>query len=318
MSAILAIGTTNGVYVLAENPGEWKMLGQGLLGRPVHTLAATPQAQLWAGTAATGLFVTSNLEDWQPVVSDLSGKGVHSIVFHPKQRGVMLCGSAPASLWLSLDAGKSFRELPALRQHPSATHWSYPEPPYRSRLQRLYLHPHDLDVVYASILTGGFYLSGDVGQSWQDRSKGLGRVVHDLQGHAMLPGRLYACGPTGFYVTENLGEAWIERSQGLAYLHTGALAVHPEEPNVVYLSSHRGPAGGGGIYRSANAGQKWEACSGLPFAADLRYTCMAVSHSHFFVATNTGDIFLSRDLGSTWGKIRTALPPIQCLTLLMT
>lgn len=318
MSAVLAIGTAKGAFVLAETPDEWKLIGQGLTGLHVNCLQSTTDAQLWAGTAANGLSYTANLEDWHPVVNDLSGRGIYSMVFHPKQPKVILCGTAPASLFLSLDRGREFQELPALRKHPSSDKWSYPEAPYRSRLHRLNLHPHDLDVVYAAVLSGGFYLSGDVGQTWQERSKGLGRVVTDLQGHALLPGRLYACSPIGFYVTENLGEEWMERNHGLAYLNTGVLAVHPEEPNVVFLSSHNSAEGGGTVYRSSNAGQRWEACEGLPFAAKLRYTAMAITHDRFMVANNHGDIFLSRDLGSTWGKIRTALPPVTCLKLITT
>lgn len=315
MSAILSIGTSNGVFVLGETPGEWKLMGQGLTGRSITCVQPGAEGQLWVGTEKSGLHYTSDMENWQPAVNELSGTGIYSLVFHPKQSKVMLCGTAPASLHLSLDGGKKFQELPSLRQHPSASNWSYPEPPYRSRLHRLFLHPTDLDVVCAAVVSGGFYLSGDVGQSWHERSKGLGRVIHDLAGHPLLPGRLYACSPIGFYLTEDLGESWHERSQGLAYLHTGCLAVHPEEPNIVFLASHRNAQGGGAIYRSPNAGQRWESCEGLPFAADLRFTCMAIQGSYFAVATNKGELFMSRDLGSTWGKIRTGMSPISCLSL---
>lgn len=317
MSAVLAIGTTQGVYILAESPGDWKLLGQGLIGRHIHCLQATADGTLWAGTESTGLYTSKNLEEWHPLVNDLSGKGIHSILFHPKESSVMLCGTAPASLYLSLDRGKNFQELPALRQHPGSQHWGYPEPPYRSRLHRLALHPTDMDVIYAGVLSGGFYLSGDVGQSWQERTKGLGRLVHDLCGHPLLPGRIYACSPVGFYVSENLGEAWVERNHGLAYLHTGVLAVHPDEPNVVFLSSHRSAQGGGTVYRSPNAGQRWEACSGLPFAADIRFGAMVMRGDSLVVGSSQGDIFLSRDLGTTWRKIRAAMPPITCLTLIL-
>lgn len=316
MSAILSIGTNNGVYVLGETPGEWKLMGEGLYGRQVTCLQPSDSGQLWVGTAQSGLHLSKDLESFSPVFNDLSGHGIYSLVFHPKQSSVILCGTAPASLHLSLDSGKKFQELSALRHHPSASKWSYPDPPYRARLHRLFLHPTDLDVICAAVLGGGFYLSGDVGQSWHERSKGLGRLVHDLQGHPLLPGRLYACSPIGFYVTEDLGESWQERNHGLAYLHTGCLAVHPEEPNIVFLSAHRNAQGGGAVYRSPNAGQRWESCEGLPFSADLRFPCMAIRGSYFVVASSSGDLFLSRDLGSTWGKIRTGLPPISCLSLI--
>ena len=147
MSAILSIGTSNGVFVLGETPAEWKLMGQGLTGRPVTCIQPASDGQLWVGTSQGGLYSSKDIENWAPVVNELSGMGIYSLIFHPKQAQVLLCGTAPASLYLSLDGGKKFQELPALKQHPSASNWSYPEPPYRSRLHRLFLHPTDLDVV---------------------------------------------------------------------------------------------------------------------------------------------------------------------------
>lgn len=319
MSAMIAVGTTQGVYVLNESGSEWKLLGQGLMGRCVRCLKMSPstsQPTLWAGLDQNGLASTSNLEEWHPAVNNLSGMGVHSLVFHPRQKSVMLVGTAPAALYLSLDGGQTFEEMPAFRKHPGASNWSYPEAPYRSRLHRLFLHPQDLDVVCAGVLSGGFYLSGDVGRSWQERNGRLGRQVHDLAQHPLLPGRLYGCSAIGFYVSENLGEQWVERNHGLAYLHTSVLAVHPDEPNLVFLGAHRNAAGGGSVFRTSDAGLRWQACEGLPFQPDLRYTAMALKGQTLMVGTSQGELFMSRDLGTTWGKIRSAMPPITCLSLI--
>ena len=308
------MGTQQGVFVLAEGDEEWKLLGRGLGTRPIHCLSNDSQGLL-AGTSA-GLARSSNLEEWSSLVNEVGALGVYSLAFHPQQSSVVLCGTSPANLWLSLDHGQNFQELSALRKHPGASHWSFPEAPYRPRLVRVFLHPRDLDVVCAAVHSGGFYLSGDIGQSWHERIDGLGRQIHDLCQHKLLPGRLYACGPVGFYLSENLGEVWENRTQGLAYLHSTCLTVHPEEPNVVFLASHRGAQGGGTLYRTSNAGARWEACTGLPFRPDLRFTAVAISEQLLVVATSAGEVFCSRDLGSSWSKIRSNLPSINCLHLI--
>jgi hypothetical protein len=314
MPAILALGTQQGVYVLTEGDGEWKLLGRGLSNRAIHCLASNSQGIL-AGTPA-GLFRSSNLEEWQPLINEVGALGIHSLAVHPQQPSVLLCGTSPAGLWLSVDHGQSFQELAALKRHPGSSHWTFPEAPYRSRLVRLFLHPTDAEVICAGVHTGGFYLSGDVGQSWHERTAVIGRQIHDLCQHPLLPGRLYGCTPVGFFLSENLGEAWESRNQGLAYLYSTCLAVHPEEPNVVFLASHRNAQGGGAIYRSSSAGTRWEACSGLPFKPDMRYTAMVTNDHLLVVGTSAGEVFCSRDLGGTWSKVRSNLPPIQSLHLI--
>lgn len=291
-------------------------MGRGLPFYEVTCLQRHPKGHWMAGTANNGIQVSETGVEWHPLANDLSGKGVYSLAFHPQQPEVVLCGTAPASLQLSLDGGKSFQELGALKRHPGSTHWGFPEPPYRSRLSRLFLHPRDPNVLLVGIHSGGVYLSGDVGHSWQERSKGLGRVVHDLQLHPEAPGRLYGCSPIGFFLSEDLGEQWQERNAGLAYLNSGCLGVLPSDPDVVFLTSHQTSRGGGTVYRSQNAGQRWEACAGLPFGSDLRYTALALHSQSILVGSSGGEVFWSGNLGTTWEKIRSNLPPVTTLRFL--
>ncbi len=313
MSEVVAIGTQRGVFLLSEVGPEWTLVGQGLSQFEVTCLRVTANSRLLAGTSGNGISYSDDHVEWRPLANSLSGRGVYSLELHPEQAEVMLAGTAPASLQLSLDSGQNFQELETLRKHPSASNWSYPEPPYRSRLLRLYLHPKDSNVFLAAVQTGGVYVSGDVGQSWHERSKGLGRTIHDLQIHPEAPGRLYAAGPIGFYLSENLGESWQERNSGLAYLHTGALAVYPDDPDILFLSSHHNARGGCALYRSSNGGQSWQACAGLPFESHLRFTCLASKAGYVMMGCSDGGLFLSRDLGVTWGKVRSNLPPLTCL-----
>ena len=313
MSEQIAVGTIHGVYVLEAQGREWKIVGQGLLGKRINCLAPT-SGRLWAGIANNGLASSQDLRDWHPAVNSLSGISVSSITTHPEQASVLLCGASPVALHLSFDHGQNFQELPSLRQHPGSSHWSHPAPPYRSRLQRLYLHPRDANVLVAGICTGGVYLSGDVGQSWHERIQGVGRQIHDLALHAETPSRLYAATPIGFYLSDDMGEHWQERNHGLAYLHTGALAVHPENPDILFLTAHRNAQGGGAVYRSSNGGQRWEVCEGIPFKPSDRYDAMIISGNSLVVGNQSGEVYLSRDLGSTWGKIRSALPSVTCLS----
>lgn len=314
MASVLVIGTTRGVFALREDEAEWKLLGQGLPNRSIECLELGPDG-IWAGTSGNGMARSSNLEEWQPLVNELSGRGVHAILFHPEQPGIGLYGTAPAGLHLGVNSGMSIQELPALKQHPGSSHWTYPSAPYRSRLHRLFLHPRDSNVIVVGILSGGVYLSADVGQSWHERVSGVGRHILDLHLHPAAPARLYATTPIGYFVSENLGEEWVECNSGLAYTYANSLALYPGEPDVAFLASHRTAQGGGGIYRTQNAGKRWEPCAGLPFQADLLYTSVIVSHNQLLVGTNRGDVYLSRDLGTTWGKIRAALPPITCMKL---
>lgn len=316
MNTSLAIGTAQGVYVLREDGTDWKLVGQGMSGRSVTCVTVAPDGSWWAGSAANGLArSTDGGATWSALSNNLSGHAIYSLAFHPAQAGCLLVGTSPAALHLSLDNGASFSELNALRAHPGADNWSYPSAPYRSRLSRLFLHPGDPNVLLAAVCTGGIYLSGDVGSSWHERQGSAGRAVTELLLHAQAPSRLVAGTPIGCFVSDNLGESWEERNSGLPATYVSAGVAFPDHPDVLFLAVHRNAAGGGSVYRSSDAGKRWEPCAGLPYAPDMAFTSLACSSGCLVAGSNRGELFASRDLGTTWGKIRSAMPAVQCVSL---
>ena len=61
----------------------------------------------------------------------MTSKDVYSLAAIEQNGGVMLyAGTQPASLFRSRDLGRNWVELPALRQVPSAKHWTFPAPPH--------------------------------------------------------------------------------------------------------------------------------------------------------------------------------------------
>ena len=52
-------------------------------------------------------------------------------------------GMQPAHLYYSDDLGKSWTELPGLRQVPGVEKWTFPGPPHQAHAKSITFHPND-------------------------------------------------------------------------------------------------------------------------------------------------------------------------------
>ncbi len=132
--------------------------------------------------------------------------------------------------------------------------------------------------------------------------------------------RRYYMGTTGggVWQTDNMGISWRNISDGFLGTHTiGAIAVAPDDPNVVYVGTGehavRGVMthSGDGVYRSTDAGKTW-ARAGLEAT---RHIARIVVHPKdpdvlFVAAQGTlyapsaeRGVFKSADGGATWRKV---------------
>lgn len=83
---------------------------------------------------------------------------------------------------------------------------------------------------------------------------------------------------------------------GLPTGTVNGFAVHPSNPKTTYVAMRDG------IFRSEDAGQRW---SRAPGPANVAAVVVDPKRpSEVYAATMTGQIFLSRDGGVTWGAQR--------------
>ncbi len=129
--------------------------------------------------------------------------------------------------------------------------------------------------VHAGVADLGYFRSDDGGETFPlwGRLRGIGNNIKHIAVCARRPDRLYAVGPARWHWHANQvfrsddgGLAWRRPAQrGLPSLaddggaRCNTIAVHPGKPDEVYLAVSGAVApGGGGVYRSFNAGDDWE------------------------------------------------------------
>ncbi len=257
------------------------------------------------------------------------------------------CGVEPASLFRSRDAGDSWEMVESISNHPHARQW-------QPGAGGLCLHTiwRNGRRMHLGISTGGHYLSEDGGKTFRAANVGVGagfqpdpypefgQCVHKIVGHPAVPGRLYMQnhggwakwdgpgGPRpdiGVLRSDDHGLTWTSIAKGLPSDFGFPIAVHPHDPDTVYvlpLEPSTRTAGGGApaVYRSENAGASWKRLGrGLP-KKDSFFTVQrdamdidSLRSPALYFGSTTGQLWMGKDGGEDWTCLFDALPPIHCV-----
>ena len=133
--------------------------------------------------------------------------------------------------------------------------------------------PVDQSVFYFGACAGGVWRTDDAGLYWENISDGQfttaaigalavapsdGNVIYAGTGETTI--RIDVTHGDGLYRSTDGGKHW--RNMGLKESrHIGAIAVHPDDPDLVYVAAlgHASkPNPERGVYRSADGGETWE------------------------------------------------------------
>ncbi len=319
MSIVLGVGTDNGVLVLAPGgpSAHWQLIAQGLYGRKIVTLARHPAGMIYAGAANGTVYRSRDLENWEPLFDGLTYTSVHSLAIDPTNPSHMYAGTAPATLFRSVDEGRNWATIDAFRQVPGASSWSNSSPPYMPRLCSIQIHPIRPELVVAVVNTGGVLVSPDTGQSWFERHQGLSRDVTAVAHCAQHPARIFATCGIGFFRSDNLGSTWMHRMSGLPYMFTKALALDEDDPDRLMLGVNRTREGGPTMFRSYSGGLSWEICpSNLNHQPKHSVTAMCAGPAGcFFAGTDGGELYGTFNFGDLWGKLRPTMGAIRALSV---
>ncbi len=241
-------------------------------------------------------------------------------------------GAEDAALFKTTDGGKTWPELAALRQHPSAPTW-HPGAGGLG-LHTIVLHPTDPNRIFIAISAAGAFRTDDGGQSWLPINQGLhseyipeaeaetGHCVHRIAMHPSRPDTLFMQKHWDVLRTDNAGAEWREISGNLPTDFGFPIIVNTHEPNTVYVvpiksdGEHYPPEGKLRVYRSKTGGDEWqELGKGLPDESyvNVLREAMAVDELDgcgVYFGTTGGDVYCSPDGGESWSAIAAHLPSV--------
>ena len=180
---------------------------------------------------------------------------------------------------------------------------------------------------YATFYEGGVYKSTDTGQTWVKKSEGIGNPgnlhaymvkVHPKTGDVFCSITAHRVGgrefpvPGGLWKSTDGGESWSDLTKTLGLKWPGGFALHPDDPNVIYLTAGTVPGGPqGGVYKTADGGKTWARVIGdADFAksAPPGYVHCFFVNLHpdkpdwVYAGTAGHGLWLSQDAGKTWKR----------------
>ena len=195
-------------------------------------------------------------------------------------------GRGGGGLWISRDAGKTWKPSPGLQDQS---------------IRAFAQAPSDPRTLVAGTLEGVFR-SNDAAASWQRISPEGSKEIHEVESIAIDPRDpdvIYAGTWHLPWKTANGGKNWQNIKQGVIDdSDVFSIILDPEKPNIVYASACSG------IYKSVNSGTLFKKVQGIP--ATARRTRMLRQdpvHRDTVYAGTTEGLYKTTDAGKTFQRM---------------
>jgi photosystem II stability/assembly factor-like uncharacterized protein len=323
-SDTIAVGTVDGVAILARTDTGWIVKHRALQGVFVSAVTALPDGTLFAVTRGVGIArSTDGGITWTWVNAGLSHYEFWSARAGTLQgRDVVFAGSLPAHLYVSEDKGETWRELPALRKAESVARWTFPPPPRVGHIKDIVI---DGDRLLVGIEIGALLVSNDFGESFVDLKVDPDPQecdIHRILVHPARPDRfIVANGIVGMMQSTDGGTSWEKIAMPPQADYPDAIVIHPDQPDLLFMTAgvgwplhwyERGRARGK-IFRSPDAGKTWHRLlGGLPNGQRALFSALTIEASPegyaLYAADTDGQVFESLDGGDTWTIIADTAP----------
>ncbi len=352
-TVFLLIGTKKGLFSLTSRDRvRWELKGPFHTGREInHAIYDSRSGSIyatvndaWFGSEvarSTDLGKSWHSAEKNPAFATGSDEKLERIWHIEPGREdepeVLYAGVAPAALFATRDGGQTWSEVSSLTSHPSRPRW---EPGAGGLcLHSIVVDPSRPNRLFVGISAVGVFRSDDAGQTWQTANRGtragfmpdpypeFGQCVHKLLPANGDRSLLFQQNHCGVYRSDSAGESWVEITAGLPSDFGFPLAIHPHQPQTIYVIPLQGadfrcpPEGKLRVFRSQDGGASWQALQeGLPqreaFVGVYRegMATDALDPAGIYFGTNTGKLFASKDDGDSWTLIADNLPPIYSVS----
>ena len=353
MKTLFLCGTKKGLFVLTSDDRiKWRLQGPFQSGREINHAVYDQRSgriyatsnDAWFGCEVVwspDLGETWTAAQQNPAFGENTGWKLERIWHIEPGRAsepqVLYAGVAPAALFRSEDGGQTWNEISSLTQHPTRPKWH----PGAGGLclHSIVIDPSQAARMFVGISAVGVFRTEDGCKTWQLANKGtraeflpekypeFGQCVHKLLLADGKRSLLFQQNHCGVYRSSDSGNNWQEITAGLPSDFGFPLAIHPREPETIFVLPLKGaefrcpPEGKLRVFRSRNAGSNWEALgNGLPqqeaFVGVYRegMAMDSLKPAGIYFGTNTGKLFGSADEGDNWRLLADNLPPIYSVS----
>jgi photosystem II stability/assembly factor-like uncharacterized protein len=319
-SDTLIVGTADGVFILKrDSAGEWSLAHRALQGCALSAVTRLQNGALVAGIHGVGV---ARSDDggvtWQWKNNGLTQYDIWSVragMLNGRER--LYAGAMPAHLYVSEDAGESWRELPALREAPGREHWFFPPAPHLGHVKDIVV---DGSRLFVGIEVGALLVSEDEGKTFTPMPIDPDPREVDVHRVLVTPKRpdriLISNGLAGGMVSEDRGKTWQRGLNPPGLDYPDAFVMHPDDPDLVFVAGAVGwpphwykiGRARTKIARSRDGGKTWERLlGGLPDGQRAIFSGLTLEAWDggfaLYAGDTDGQIYESRDGGDTWHMI---------------
>ena len=353
---LLLVGTIKGAFLFRSDRTrrKWEVGGPHFAGRSVYAMAydgregrhriwAAPKSLHWgAELCASDDFGRSWSRPEVPRIAFPESSGASLANIWQIESGGddepdrLFCGVEPSALFESRDGGETWSLNEGLWNHPHRPKWM----PGGGGLclHTILTDPVRPERLFIATSTGGVYRTDDAGRTWQARNRGIhayflkekdpefGQCVHKVVRHPAKPERLFLQHHFGLYRSDDGGDSWRERKNGVPSDFGFAMAIHPRDPETVYIVPLQSdefrcpPEGKLRVYRTRDGARSWKPLArGLPqkdcYDTVLR-DALSVDREDptgVYFGTRDGRLYASRDEGESWSLVAEDLPAVTCV-----
>jgi hypothetical protein len=295
------VETTAGVYASPDCAVGWWEQGDNTEGLAIYALASHPESpNIYAGTWGHGVYTTtSGLNSWSPVLSLGTHFQIPSLAIDPSSpENIVYAGTMGNGVKRSDSGGANWMDTMGL----GGDVWSLAV-------------TATADPIYAYAGTAGeIYISTD-GTMWNlvedigiDTEKFYALVVDPQDSKTAYVGTK----EKGVHWTTDGGISWTE--SGLPPVTVRALALHPDNSEIIYAGTQSAGTQSPGIFKSTDGGASWPV-SGL-VGHDVMAIAVNPRNPEFVYAGTFGEgIWASYNGGHSWHIMSGLTSEVYSLTL---
>jgi photosystem II stability/assembly factor-like uncharacterized protein len=311
--------TWAGVRKSTDGGQNWTWLSEGIAGIQPKQIAVSPYdpQRVLVAAESDGAFGTHNSgNEWITYLISRSGEShqYRVVAFDPVSPTTAYVGGTE-TLFKTTDDGQSWQATGEMPLTGLPGHYDGAGPLF------VVAHPQTHTTVYAGVSfrsssehtlnDGGLYESHNSGDDWT-RVTATGpispvyRVVFASTDSEIIylgtGSGCHWCHGNGIWRSQDGGQTWEHPESELSGLRVLALAVHPDDPNILLAGVWSESNDGQGIYRSTDGGDSWQLTSGLDDREELKVPDIVYDPGNPLVvyAATHGGLRISFNGGLSW------------------
>jgi photosystem II stability/assembly factor-like uncharacterized protein len=310
-STIYAV-TGHGVLKSTDGGANWRSANSGLADIPVSLLVIDPvtTATLYAVTSG-GIFKSTDAGgSWNSINSGIpQDAAIQTVVLDPMNPLALYAVGLRGVIFKSTDGGATWAAI-----------WL--AAPATAYADSLAIDPVSPDTIYATSFAAGFgsvSKSVDGGKSWNAVRSGIPFSAY-VMSFAIDPTQtdtVYASysaiGVWGVLKSTDGGQSWNAATVASSSNDdvNSQVVIDPTAPSTIYAGFYDYSTGYGGILKSTDSGQTWNAATaGLSNFSNIRLLAMDSVNASTVYAGGGGNLFKSVDRGASWSTIEGPPPGV--------